>query len=312
MGGLDDDVDLPQLLLIGSGIYSGLTTALHPLNVIKTRQQASAAADPDRLMLVRSLIRSHGVRGLWAGIVPVLAGALPARAGYILALEGSRPWLKQTAQQAGLQGPSAEAVSHGGAGLAAALTSLLLYVPADVVSQRLMVTAAGEGTSLLGEMSAIRRESGLLGFFRGFGISAATGLPAGAIWWATYGTCRPALPGLVGPSAPELLQSWMAATAAAAATVAAVAPLDTIKTQVQLAPTAQPATRVAARIVREGGLLSLYAGSLPRLVHLSLWGTALIVVYEELKRLCKKTPSQAKLVRRVSQPLPSVLADGDE
>ena len=37
---LDDDVDVPKLLLIGSGLYSGLTFALHPLNVIKTRAQA--------------------------------------------------------------------------------------------------------------------------------------------------------------------------------------------------------------------------------------------------------------------------------
>ena len=188
-----DDVDLPRLLMIGSGIYSGLTTVLHPLNVIKTRQQALAAArsgdrPASRYALVSSLLKTHGVRGLWAGIVPVLAGALPARAGYILALEGSRPWLKQTSHQLGLQGPSAEAVSHGGAGLAAALTSLLVYVPADIVSQRLMVTVAGDTKSVLGEMSSIWRESGLRGFFRGFWISAATGLRE-----RTFGFCRPVL-----------------------------------------------------------------------------------------------------------------------
>ena len=42
-GVLDENLDLPKLLLYGSGIYSALTLALHPLSVLKTRAQASTA-----------------------------------------------------------------------------------------------------------------------------------------------------------------------------------------------------------------------------------------------------------------------------
>ena len=34
---LDGDLDLPRLLLVGSGLYSCMTSVMHPLNVMKTR-----------------------------------------------------------------------------------------------------------------------------------------------------------------------------------------------------------------------------------------------------------------------------------
>ncbi len=301
-----DDVDMPKLLLVGSVIYSGLTTALHPLNVVKTREQAfsssSSAAVP--IAAVRSLVREQGVRGLYAGLVPVLAGAVPARAGYILALEGTRPRALAAARGAGLDGASAEAVAHGCAGFAAAVASLLVYVPADVVSQRMMVAdraanSGGARPSLLGEIRAVHASAGVAGFFRGFWVSAAVGLPAGSIWWAAFGWAREFIPAAFGP------MTELGATAAAAATVAAVAPLDTIKVRTQLAGVTEgsgrgvrePVWQMAGRLVRRDGILSLWAGSLPRFAHLSLWGTALITVYEQLKHFCRNKPPPRTLSR---------------
>ena len=78
-----------------------------------------------------------------------------------------------------------------------------------------------------------------------------------------------------------------AATAAAAATVLAVTPLDTIKTHHQLATSSsEPASRLAWRLVRSDGILSLYAGMSPRFLHLSIWSSCLISIYEELKKRC--------------------------
>ena len=138
----DDDVDIPKLLLIGSGAYTCLTTTLHPLSVIKTRAQAisSSGHTTSRIELIRGMIAASGLRGLWAGLAPVLAGALPARAAYIVALEGVRPRAAAGARSLGLrEGVQVDAVAHGCAGLAAAAASMLIYVPVDVVSQRLMM-----------------------------------------------------------------------------------------------------------------------------------------------------------------------------
>ena len=75
------------------------------------------------------------------------------------------------------------------------LASQLVYVPVDVVTQKLMVAgdphAAGAGAGA-GEATAaqvvraILKESGPLGLYRGFGVSLVAHLPGGSIWWASY------------------------------------------------------------------------------------------------------------------------------
>lgn len=87
----EPEVDLPKLLCVAIAPYSALTAAMHPLNVMKTRAQASSSLALSRLEQLRAMVGSNGVRGLFAGLGPVLAGAVPARAAYIAALEGVRP-----------------------------------------------------------------------------------------------------------------------------------------------------------------------------------------------------------------------------
>ena len=121
------------------------------------------------------------------------------------------------------------------------------------------------------------------------------GLPAGSIWWATYGAARSAIPGVAG-SQHEFVQKAIGATAAATATVAAVAPLDTVKTHHQLSSrSSESAWQLAVRLVRRDGFLSLYAGSTPRWLHLAVWSTMLITIYEELKRSCPKPRAERRM-----------------
>jgi hypothetical protein len=193
---------------------------------------------------------------------------------------------------------------------------MLVYVPVDVISQKMMVESVQASSSSSGGSSGatirsspgffrvlgeVINTSGWRGLYRGIGISMAIGLPAGSIWWATYGATRAALPNSERTrSLPEIAQKALAATCAAAATVLSVAPLDTIKTHHQLAVgQSETATQLFVRLVRRDGLLSLYAGSAPRFLHLSLWSTCLICVYEELKRTCRK-PKEDHLTRRAS------------
>ena len=100
------------------------------------------------------------------------------------------------------------------------------------------------------------------------------------------------------PPASELAQTAVAGVVAAACTVGAVAPLDTLKTRFQVADglkgepgRAEPIWTLASRLVRQDGVLSLYAGTIPRFVHLSIWGFALIAIYEQLKRTCRRVTS---------------------
>ena len=100
-----DDLDLPKLLLYGSAMYTILhartrievvaarrlcvdlsflggarNCITYPLAVVKTRMQASELPNMSSRQAVSQLMQTGGVRGFYAGLVPVLCGALPARA----------------------------------------------------------------------------------------------------------------------------------------------------------------------------------------------------------------------------------------
>ena len=236
------------------------------------------------------MLGKDGVRGLFAGLGPVLAGAVPARASYIAALESTKRPAEAAAKRLGASNTTAAGVGNGCAGLAAAAVSMLVYVPVDVVSQKLMVEPPKDAprptfSGVLHEVTT--GPGGWRGLYRGLGITMLIGLPAGSIWWASYGAAREWLYA-AWQDVPELAQKAAAATAAAVATVATIAPLDTIKTHHQLSSSSESAWALATRLVRRDGVASLYAGSTPRMLHLALWSTCLVSVYEELKRACVK------------------------
>ena len=96
----------------------------------------------------------------------MLAGALPARAAYIVALEGVRPRAAAGARGLGLTGVQVDAVAHGCAGLAAAAASMLIYVPVDVVSSGATAAhvqkAAKVPAAPLSAMSGVSQSDGVL------------------------------------------------------------------------------------------------------------------------------------------------------
>ena len=285
----DHDVDLPRLVAIVSAPYTLLTAACHPLNVMKTRAQASSSTSVSlsRMEQLRVMLGTGGMRGLFSGVGPVLLGAIPARCSYIAALEAIKVPAERAARAMGADGSVASGFAHGAGGFAAAFVSSLVYVPVDVVSQRMMLEgASGSLAQTVREVTSGPR--GWRGLYRGLGISLMLGLPAGSLWWATYGSVRTALAD-EGPSSRgrEFAHKAIASTAAAAVVVSVMSPLDMIKTRVQLlTDSADSPFAIAARLIRRDGVASLYSGSMPRLVYLAVWSTMLITIYEEMKVYC--------------------------
>jgi solute carrier family 25 protein 44 len=232
----DQDVDLPRLVAIVSAPYTLLTAACHPLNVMKTRAQASSSTSVSlsRMEQLRVMLGTGGMRGLFSGVGPVLLGAIPARCSYIAALEAIKVPAERAARAMGADGSVASGFAHGAGGFAAAFVSSLVYVPVDVVSQRMMLEgASGSLAQTVREVTSGPR--GWRGLYRGLGISLMLGLPAGSLWWATYGSVRTALADEAPSSrGREFAHKAIASTAAAAVVVSVMSPLDMIKTRVQL------------------------------------------------------------------------------
>jgi hypothetical protein len=81
------------------------------------------------------------------------------------------------------------------AGAAADFVSLCLWVPCDIISQRLQIQTNKNPSSMKYNngfqlIRAIAKTEGFRGFYRGFGAAIVATAPASAVWWATYEQCK--------------------------------------------------------------------------------------------------------------------------
>lgn len=286
-------------------MYSGLTVLLHPLTVLKIRRQTGSIIENAGTNNIRQYYRGLGV---------ILSMAIPARILYISTLEFTREYAEHIATSLILDPPQyfpfsqnqlqpllplVTPFSGGVAGGMAALSSQLIVVPMDVISQKQMVSenpiSAREVTRTIISFDGYR------GLFRGFGLSLFTSLPAGSIWWAIYAGSKDQLlkmnldfgmkteAALIPGFETAKLATIQVASAFSAAIAAALVtqPLDTIKTRLQVLGTTSGAS--AMSITKElASTGKLYQGLLPRIAHMGIWGSVLSSAYEYLKVVSRK------------------------
>ena len=197
-----DNLDKTKFFVGGAALFSGVTCCLYPLTVIKTRQMVDGSGSRDgALAVVREILRTRGVSGLYQGFGTVVVGTLPIRAVYLSTLELVRARARDACVALDLP-PMAHGAADAAGGAVASSFSQILGVPIDVISQRQMVSGvsvksndgSGGVTKLRGYANGaavfreIFRKEGVRGFYRGFGASVATLVPGSALWWGFYGT----------------------------------------------------------------------------------------------------------------------------
>ena len=175
------EVDKVRFFTVGTVLYSGLTFLLHPVSVIKTRQQvleqpvvaralstSEGNVHPAHQLRLRTVIADalqsaspstglSSIRGLYRGLGVVLTLAVPARVVYITTLEGSKQgiasYLTSFQQRRGgnstcpstMSIRNTAAISAGLSGGISAVSAQLLIVPMDVISQKQMVMGSSYG-----------------------------------------------------------------------------------------------------------------------------------------------------------------------
>lgn len=191
--------------------FSTMENALfYPFYVLKTREQAdmralrtAAGSNAPRVspwqtsvMHLRTILREQGVsRGLYRGFWASNLTAFPAYGVYM----GVYSWAKEelgytvSAQQEAQQGFKMESLyAPFIAGVVADAASVALYVPGDVVVQRLQLKDSPY-SSFTDACVQIYRTDGAAGFFRGFGATFLTSGIASALWWVAYENVKTAL-----------------------------------------------------------------------------------------------------------------------
>lgn len=232
-------------VMLGS-TFSGMLARVpcHPLDTIKSRIQ-SGSSSGSILSVARGIVRAEGVRALYRGFGVAFVASAPASCLYFSAYEVAKREL----------GDGGVGV-HLAAGLFAEAVSCVLFVPIDVLKERLQVQVQG-GASPVYYRNArdavrqiVRSGEGLRGLYRGYGATLVSFGPFSAVYFALYEEFRMrALGWLPVPSVTHptdalastgtrrLLPAWLqAAVGAGAGALASVltSPLDLVKLRLQL------------------------------------------------------------------------------
>eukprot|EP00252_Welwitschia_mirabilis_P002486 TRINITY_DN12443_c0_g1_i1.p1 TRINITY_DN12443_c0_g1~~TRINITY_DN12443_c0_g1_i1.p1 ORF type:complete len:336 (+),score=45.18 TRINITY_DN12443_c0_g1_i1:181-1188(+) len=308
-------LDKSRFFVLGAALFSGVSGALYPAVVLKTRQQVYTA--PTSCFSVgMKLLRNEGFCGMYKGFGTSLVGTLPARAMYMGALEITKSYVGNVGLEIGLPEATAATFANAAAGLSAAMAAQLVWTPVDVISQRLMVQDCQGGVPKTtpyynGGFDAFRtivKTDGLRGLYRGFGLSLLTYAPSNALWWASYymsqrivwkalrrghygnveEELKSSLPGSMKIASVQALSAAMAGGVCALVTM----PIDTIKTRLQVLDSQINCTpsvgETVKALLKEGGWMACYRGLAPRWASMSLSAATMVTTYEFLKRLSTK------------------------
>jgi solute carrier family 25 protein 44 len=311
------DIDKSRFFCIGTAMYTAITLTLHPITVLKTRQQVLTS--PHKLQNIRLI---NTMKTYYRGVGIVLVSAIPARSIYIGVLENSKEIVssklisnKKSSLFTSLDEKSQlsliASISGGISGGCAAMASQTIVVPMDVISQRQMVMDSSLYETEGGALNIIKnviKTDGFAGFYRGFGMSLFTSLPGGTLWWATYSGCHQVLqnfefnnsskhendnqlpPRHFNDMIRRGINQGVAGLSAAIVAASLTQPLDVIKTRLQVATDSQTKTYgvICEDLLHSHGLQGFFRGVSPRILSMAIWGTALSSAYEYLRHVSRK------------------------
>lgn len=300
-----DRLDKNKFYAVGAGLFTSVTVALYPISVVKTRLQVTSrqSTNPTAISIFKNIIKADGIPGLYRGFGTVVIGAVPGRIIFLTTLETTKIGALRITENLNLPEPTQAAIANGVAGMISSLAAQSVFVPLDVVSQRLMVQGTAGAKNYSGGLDAARKilkTDGIRGLYRGFGMSVVTYSPSSAVWWASYGSSQRIIWRSLGYSSEDsmlvpsqgqiMLVQAVGGFFAGAVASCITTPLDTIKTRLQVMDTeSKPSVKqTLKRLIDEEGWRGLYRGLGPRFISMSAWGTSMILAYEYLKRICAK------------------------
>ncbi|KAJ2005453.1 mitochondrial aspartate-glutamate transporter agc1 [Coemansia thaxteri] len=277
-----------MLAKLGNGAVAGVTgvTIIFPLDMVKTRlqnQKPSVAGGrlpySGAVDCFRQIVRAEGVRGLYRGLVPNLAGVTPEKAIKLAANDIMRGVFAERC------GTTTDRLPVGYGALAGAIAGLCQFVatnPMEIVKIRMQIAA----TNPSAEQTAmgIVRQLGLRGLYRGTAATLLRDVPFSLIFFPLQALLAQKAHARMGGGSgkPSTLSVLAGSTAAGIVAAAAVTPADVVKTRLQSSAQPTPAYRgvadCAGRILATEGVRAFFKGTVPRCLTMApLFGIALMM-----------------------------------
>lgn len=258
-----------EKLLVGAVAGVVGTSAIFPLDMIKTRLQA-ATNKPSPISIAQGIYRNEGgMRGFYRGLLPNLAGVTPEKAIKLAVNEFAREQL---------EGPNGEItlLKEVLAGASAGFCQVVATNPMEIVKLRMQL----QHTAPIAErLTAIQVVSslGLRGLYRGAGATWARDIPYSMIFFPAYANAKLWLEDENGETG--IAQNLACGTFAGMLSAGIMTPSDVVKTRYQQKGGSAKygsITNVVKVVMREEGFLAFYKGAIPRMATQGpLFGIAL-------------------------------------
>eukprot|EP01062_Namystynia_karyoxenos_P056090 TRINITY_DN47046_c0_g1_i1.p2 TRINITY_DN47046_c0_g1~~TRINITY_DN47046_c0_g1_i1.p2 ORF type:complete len:336 (+),score=92.88 TRINITY_DN47046_c0_g1_i1:79-1008(+) len=293
--------------MAASAIAGGLgRLPCHPLDTVKARLQAAQCAGgaaPAKLNRIHTVfldtIRGEGLRGLYRGIGISAVGATPAMCLYLSSYEG----FKHLMAPIGLQ---SRFLTDFVAGFGAEAVSCCLWVPIDVVKERLQVQTPdvkGRYRNSLDGLRTVSQQEGFRGLYRGYFSTLGSFGPYSAFYFLFYEQFKTIALERSGRDSSGItrqvsFQDGMMCAAAASGLAAAVTnPLDMVKLRLQVQRTRTAAGTESTQfsykyrgmlhglgeIIRTEGPLALWKGCLARVLFAGPNAAITMALFEQLR-----------------------------
>jgi solute carrier family 25 S-adenosylmethionine transporter 26 len=254
-----------------AGVVADLV--LFPLDTLKTRLQVQGAR-----------FGAKTLQGIYSGVVPAIAASAPAAAAFF----GTYDWLKRTLSLGFPQG--APPLIHMFAAAGGDLAGSVVRVPFEVVKQNLQ---AGYYRSSVAAVKAIVAKEGVRGLYRGWGSLIAREIPFDVLEFPLYEAFKKMWSRHKGRSL-DTWESALCGSAAGGIAAACTTPLDVVKTRLMTqsvgAQAYQGIWASLQRIAREEGVGTLFSGTTPRVLWISLGGALFFGGYEATKSFLTEPP----------------------
>ncbi|KAF8579808.1 mitochondrial carrier, partial [Ramaria rubella] len=250
-----------------------------PLDTLKTRLQAA-----------QGFVAAGGVRGMYQGVGSVLVGGAPGAAVFFA--------IYDTLKQHTPLSPSLAPLTHLLAASTAEVAACTIRVPTEIIKTRSQTATPGS-RSLSLSLDAARltlAADGLVGLYRGFGITVAREIPFTSIQFPLYELFKSHLArrlprnrspdpdrdssySRIYPPSLHAHEAALCGSLAGAIAAFVTTPLDVLKTRVMLDT---GVTRLSVHTSPPSLLYAhgLFAGALPRTLWISAGGAVFLGAYE--------------------------------
>eukprot|EP01117_Protostelium_nocturnum_P001011 TRINITY_DN11331_c0_g1_i1.p1 TRINITY_DN11331_c0_g1~~TRINITY_DN11331_c0_g1_i1.p1 ORF type:complete len:320 (+),score=53.49 TRINITY_DN11331_c0_g1_i1:140-1099(+) len=296
----NDNLPTSSHLLAGgvAGLIADFCT--HPIDTIRARLQVQGHNNNNSIRKYngtfdgfRSILKHEGWRAFYKGFAIVSVSTIPAHALYFAGYEmAKRNFQKDRREE------DKSVWVHLVSGLWADVCGSIIWVPMDVIKQRLQVQQSSASTyrGSFHAFQTIVKQEGAGGLFKGFLPAIATYGPFVAIYFATYEKAKLFAKDVTSSSSLSEIPFWaqlVCGATAGAISAMVTCPMDVIKTRIQVESKKSEGAYKGGldalrRIMKEEGFGAFTKGMTARILWIAP-GTAITIgLYEQFKSIILK------------------------